>query len=302
MINTKKPKYYWSFENVKNEALKYNYKKDFKKYSNGAYCAAIYNNWYDIVCSHMLTLGNKVKRCIYVWEFENNTAYIGLTYNFEERMYNHTIDKRSSVFNQLHLSSGSFYKLTEYIDKKEAQKLEKFYIEKYKNDGWIVLNKSKAGALGGSEIKYTYEICKNEALRYNHRIDFKKYSKNIYQAAINNKWIDDICKHMTKPKPYNYKWSFENVKNEALKYKYRSDFGLNSSGAYDAALSNNWLNEVCSHMIKLRKTKNFWNNYNNCLEAALECETKKQFHSKYSRAYNIALENNWMIEICSHMK
>jgi len=301
MNKVNKPMYYWNFERVKEEALKYKYKKDFKKHSNGAYCAAKNNNWYHDVCSHMLILGNRVKRCIYVWEFENKTSYIGLTYNFEERKYNHTIDRRSPVYKQLFFYSGVCYKLTEYVDKKDAQKLESFYIKKYQRDGWVVLNIAKAGALGGSEIKYTYEICKNEALRYNHRIDFKKYSKNIYQAAINNKWIDDICKHMTKPKPYNYKWCFENVKKEALKYNNKTDFSEYSSGAYDAALSNKWLDSVCSHMVQSRKNKGFWNNYNNCLEAALECKTKKQFHSKYSRAYSVSLEYNWLTKICSHM-
>jgi predicted GIY-YIG superfamily endonuclease len=302
MKKVNKPMYYWTFEKVKEEALKYKYKKDFKKFSSGAYDAALKNNWYYIVCQHMKLLGNKEKRCIYVWEFEDKTAYIGLTYNFEERKYNHTIDKRSSVYKQLTLCSGICYKLTEYVDKKEAQKLETFYIEKYKSDDWFVLNRAKAGALGGSEIKYTFEIIAEEALKYNHRIEFKNKNKNFYQAALNNKWLNDVCSHMTRLKPYNYKWDFENIKKEALKYNYRSEFKSKSQGAYDAAITNKWLDIVCSHMIQVRKTKNFWQNYNNCLDAALKCKTKKDFHSKYSRAYIVSLKNNWLNKICSHMK
>jgi predicted GIY-YIG superfamily endonuclease len=296
MNKVNKPMYYWNFERVKEEALKYKYKKDFKKYSNGAYCAAKSNKWYDIVCSHMLILGNRVKRCIYVWEFEDNSAYIGLTYNFEERKYNHSVDKRSSVYKQLSSCLGICYKLTEYIDKKEAQKLETFYIEKYKNNGWSVLNKVKAGALGGSELKYTFETCAKEALKYKHRSEFKYKNKNIYQATIRNKWIDNICSHMTRPTPYNYKWCFENVKNEALKYNNRMDFSKYSSGAYDAALSNKWLDVVCFHMNKIRNKKGYWD-YIQIKKESLKYNTRTVFHLKCSSAYNIAYKNNWLDDL-----
>ena len=43
-------------------------------------------------------------------------------------------------------------------------------------------------------------------------------------------------------------WTKENVKNEALKYSKRFDFYKKSSGAYDKAVKNGWLNEICSHM------------------------------------------------------
>jgi hypothetical protein len=37
---------------------------------------------------------------------------------------------------------------------------------------------------------------------------------------------------------------------------YRSDFENSSSGAYDAALNNKWLDKVCSHMRPKPKVKN----------------------------------------------
>lgn len=44
------------------------------------------------------------------------------------------------------------------------------------------------------------------------------------------------------------KWDKESILLEALKYETRSSFGKNASGAYDAALRQGLLNEVCSHM------------------------------------------------------
>ena len=45
MENKGKPKGYWTYENCKNEALKYNNKKDFYTLSSSAYGASIRNNW-----------------------------------------------------------------------------------------------------------------------------------------------------------------------------------------------------------------------------------------------------------------
>ena len=48
-------------------------------------------------------------------------------------------------------------------------------------------------------------------------------------------------------------WNFEAVKIEAKKYQYRSDFCLGSSGAYDSAKRNGWMDDVCSHMEKKKE-------------------------------------------------
>jgi hypothetical protein len=44
--------------------------------------------------------------------------------------------------------------------------------------------------------KLAYEFCKEEALKYKTRGEFGKKSKNVYESARKNKWLDDICKHM----------------------------------------------------------------------------------------------------------
>ena len=58
------------------------------------------------------------------------------------------------------------------------------------------------------------------------------------------------------PSKTGKKWNKETVATEALKYLYRSDFENSSSGAYDAALNNKWLDKVCSHMRPKPKVKN----------------------------------------------
>jgi len=53
---------------------------------------------------------------------------------------------------------------------------------------------------------------------------------------------------MKTRKPYRYWQNIENCRLEAKKFQTISDFARNSSGAYDSAHRNKWLNDVCKHM------------------------------------------------------
>lgn len=44
---------------------------------------------------------------------------------------------------------------------------------------------------------------------------------------------------------------------------------------------------------KERKPDGYWQDYDNCYNAAKECTTKKEFTKKYSRACNVAREHGW---------
>jgi hypothetical protein len=75
-----------------------------------------------------------------------------------------------------------------------------------------------------TNIKWTFNKCKEEALKYSTRTEFHNRCQGAYNAARKNKWLDDICSHMkSKQKPYKF-WTYENCKKEALKYNYKKDF------------------------------------------------------------------------------
>ncbi len=44
-------------------------------------------------------------------------------------------------------------------------------------------------------------------------------------------------------------WTKENCTIAASKYLTKTDFRKENSGAYDKAWINNWLDDICSHMI-----------------------------------------------------
>ena len=48
--------------------------------------------------------------------------------------------------------------------------------------------------------KYTFEICKEEALICSTRTDFSKKFPQAYKIALSNNWLNKICVHMKNPK------------------------------------------------------------------------------------------------------
>ena len=149
---------------------------------------------------------------------------------------------------------------------------------------------------------WTYEKCKDEALKYYRRVDFHKNSSGAYTIAYRNEWLNEICQHMViLSKPTNY-W-FENkdkCQEEALKYTRRVDFNQSSYGAYNAAYLSNWLDEICSHMDEIRKPNNFWN-FDKCFDEAKKYSDKKSFLKNSHGAYESARLHGWLDKICEHM-
>lgn len=77
------------------------------------------------------------------------------------------------------------------------------------------------------------------------------YSKEYYAYTKRKKrYHHSLTSHMPRSKTERY-WDHEKTYQEAKKYKYKSDFSRNSSGAYDYAMKNGILKDVTSHMDSL---------------------------------------------------
>lgn len=88
-------------------------------------------------------------------------------------------------------------------------------------------------------------------------------------------------------------WDKTNCLNVAILCKTRKEFSIRFVSAYINARKNGWLDEICSHMILLRKPKNYWN-FENCKEAAKKYNTRFDFSHKCSGAYFVSKKNNWL--------
>lgn len=294
----RKPKGYWNYDLCKKESLKYKTRTEFNINCKGGYLFAHKNKWLDDICSHMENVGHKYKRCIYCYEFSDNSVYVGLTYNLDVRQNNRNSDKNDQVTKHIKETNSqpTRKQLTDYIDVNDAIKLEEFYVKKYIKEGWNILNKSKTGGIGSSELKWTKEKCKNEAIKYKNRKEFKIKNSSAYYSSIKNGWLDEICLHMKHQiqKPKNF-WTKEKCLEYALKCKNIKEFKCKFGCAYNLIIKNNW-NDI-KNIIKNNVS---WT-YEMCKDEALKYKSKKDFKIKSPNAYNYSVKHKILNQISNHM-
>lgn len=246
MIRPKPTNFKWTYEACEIEAKKYIAKSIFAKNSSSAYCAARQNNWLSLICKHMPIKGDLYRRYVYMFIFSDKSMYIGLTYNYDQRTKRHLSDPKSQVYKYILLTGiiPEFQLITnEPISIEQATQLEISSIAQYKNNGFMILNKSNGGEVGSVNHKWTYEACQAEAKKYNSKSEFKNKSKSAYVAAARNKWIKIICSHMIEIKKPNGYWNYEKCKIKARQYDTRGELRKNFCTVYNCALKNKWLEE-----------------------------------------------------------
>ncbi len=165
-----------------------------------------------------------------------------------------------------------------------------------KNEWLDDIKKNKDGTRNKKGY-WSKDKCREEALKYNSRSDFCNNNQHAYKISLDNDWLDYICSHMetfSQPKGY---WTYEKCKNEALKYKTRKQFKKKCSTAFSTSYTNFWMDDVCSHMTRVRKP---WTK-EECKEEAIKYKIRNDYKNG-SSSYNAALKNKWIDEICYHMK
>ena len=139
-----------TLEECKEIASQYNYRSDFKEAHFAVYGYCQQHGWLDEVCKDMDRVGNVYWRMLYVYEFKDGSAYVGLTCNYTRRKWQHLNEEADAVYR--HIASGhteyDLIELSDYIPKDEAARLEDEYINKYRDAGWKMLNTRKGGGLG----------------------------------------------------------------------------------------------------------------------------------------------------------
>jgi hypothetical protein len=164
--------------------------------------------WKKELEAHFIPLGNAFKRMVYVFEFPDNTAYVGLTYNEERRKGAHLGSEKSPVFKHIQQTGKypEFYRLVRnddgeivktedlnYIEAVDAQKLEHDALEKYKEDGWKVHNIAKTGALGGGIGAKKTSV--NNLKRF---IKDESNSIKSFNLIPDSYYIEDIVEKLSK--------------------------------------------------------------------------------------------------------
>ena len=225
-----------TYDEVKEAAKQYKTRMEFKKNDMNNYCFAVSHGWLDDVCSHMTVVGDRYKRCIYVYEFSDNFCYIGLTYNIDSRHIQHISGKCfSKVYEhsvKYNVSIPNPKQLTEYINKDDAAILEGEYLNKYKDNGWKIINVAKTGGLGGNKHKYdnveiTEEFCKSVAKNYNSPTEFSKNNQTLYSIMNKNGWKKNVYEVFDLEKIRKEKNKKISLTNKGKKRKVNYDKWIN---------------------------------------------------------------------------
>jgi len=290
---------YYTKEECRSEALKYKSREAFKNYAPQHYDCAYRYGILTEICSHMV--GSSNNRFVYVFEFEDHHAYIGLSCFPRKRHKQHLTERNSTVFKHIKETGSNYiFKVLTDTSVKDAVQQEISWLKKYKDNGWILLNKERDELANDGSPKYTVEYCKRIASRYSRRSSFQKGSHLIYNYAFRHGFLDEICKHMDRVSVIQH-WTKERCQEEANKYKTRKDFQKKCRGAYAAAYRNKWLDDICTHMERPIPHNLYWT-AERCAEEALKYMTRRDFLKASPGAYNAALKNGWIAEICSHME
>ena len=221
---------FWTYEKCYDIAKQYLYKIDFNVNDKNAYNKSVRENW---IKDFNWLIERNIEgddRTIYVYEFTDGAAYVGLTNWIEHRDYQHRWGKRySSVYeysvnNNIEIPPVKI--LEENVNSNNAGNTENKWINFYRNNGWKIINKVKGGALGATNgKKYTKDIILEETKQYKNQEDLYNNNRPLYNAMRKFRLVKE-CFPKTKFKPKTkeqYKYT-ENFLNEIVrKYPKKSD-------------------------------------------------------------------------------
>jgi hypothetical protein len=300
-----------TIEKCTREALKYKTRSEMCKNSNLAYSIIHKNNWGNICLSHMKRQANLKQRYIYAFEFNTTIpkyAYVGLTCQLERRKNNHlygTDRGKSPVFEKINETNIlPDFKLitTEPIKEEFAPEIEGKWMEEYKNRGYTLLNKAKAGSLGSGRSRYTYDYFLKIKDNCMTREEFSmSLSPWVRSVAIKHGWWSSLISDMVKTKKLPNEWNVDNALEAAKKYECVAKLQKNESGLHKFLYRNGLLKTVFPKTLAELKYEKY-NNKDACRVEALKYNNKAEFRLKSRMYYTYSSKNGYLDEICSHMK
>jgi len=147
-------------------------------------------------------------------------------------------------------------------------------------------------------IKWTKENILEAGKRYTTRMEWEKNDGGTYRAAHYRGIFDSAVEHMG-PRTYrNFKWTKENVLEEAKKYKTKQKWIEENNWSYKVSVKKGWYEEACSHMAvnaRFNWTKEL------LIEDAKKYETILKWRQNSSSAYQTARGIGVFKEATSHM-
>lgn len=280
------PHGYWTKERCHEEAQKYKTRKEFSRANKAAVAAASRQGWLDEICSHMKPVGNWFKRKIYVFTFTDGYAYVGLAQDPANRYKQHTIrDKRSPVLKHIEKTGASFEYtvLTDWVHKDIARKIEDDLIEKYKAEGWKMLNTQKGGNLGALSKFYTKDRLQAEADKYDYVDDFRESSPRFYYYITSHHVFEEFCSKMKPGKSSRLYWTLERAISVVPECKGRLQLHTKYPKAWELLKAADLLDKYYP-LKQVNGPHKVWT-LEKSISVVPMCHSRDELHDKYQSAY-----------------
>ncbi|MDB9982737.1 GIY-YIG nuclease family protein [Gammaproteobacteria bacterium] len=282
-MNKRKSANFWSAEALALEAAKYRTRGEFSEKSESAYKKALSMKIIDSICSHMKS-ANEIEKN------KKEAIYNNLTKDQIIELTKKYVDRKNFRLNEKIAYSkakdfGWIEEIFVNMPKKKTGRVSKWDIDLIRKEASKYSKKSEFGKRSSQAYKialknhwledvcshmadknnfsndkkpnnyWSIERLRKEASKYDTRKEFKNCAASAYATAYRLKCLDEICSHMIeikKPKGY---WTFDRVREEALRYSSKSDFLKSAPNAYKACQRNNWFDDVTVHMSKYSSEK-----------------------------------------------
>lgn len=298
-----KPKGYWNiYENCYEEAKKYLTRREFHEKNRRAYDKCKQNGWLDEFdwLPNLKADGAKVDS-VYCYIFkETNSVYVGRTLMIrqDERHKRHLYDKTDTVRKYSAENSLEVPKMTileENLTVKEGLAREDYWKNKYKADGYNIINVGKTGVDSGSvgalgNGKWDYDACYQAALQCKGKGEFEDKFYRAFFVSTKMGWINEYTWFIPYKEDCDY-WTQDKCYEFAKTCKTRKQFALRAPGAYKVSCRNCWINKYTWFDTSKNPIK--WT-YESTIEEAKKYNSKIEFFKKNSRAYKAAQRNGWL--------
>jgi hypothetical protein len=195
----------WTDDEIVEIAKKYAHKGDWKRsvtaLDTAAYQAALNRpEVFARATAHMTPKASPYSHAYYIYacEFEDHHVYVGLSFR-STRKSEHIV--RGRVRDHCAICPNYTFKIVqgEIATPSLAQIAEREWIEKYRDAGWILLNKASGGGLGTVRaVRWTKEAVMAEARKYPTRQAWIDGSQMSYRIAKREGWFNEASAHMPK--------------------------------------------------------------------------------------------------------
>lgn len=292
----------WTIEACIIASLCFKCRGDFAKGNPTAYEASRRNEWIDKFVwlkDERLDLVKGKIDSVYAYEFiEQNAVYVGRTLikrqNIRDKEHLFNVDAVSSFAKENNIPVPPMKIVETDLTIAEGVEKEGEWVEKYRNEGWKILNRAKTGSIGGlarGNSKYTCQLCFELAQDCVNRSDYKKKYPTAYNKSKKEGWLENYT-WFIPGSSIKSKYTEEFCRTEALKYDTLIAFHRANKYAYDTAYRNGWLKDYTWLKRKAQKTKKEIT-LNECIETSKKCKNVTEFRKKHKTVYRKSKEEGW---------